>query len=361
MKVSVIVPFAANLKNLEQVLAAVSLSASVDEILIAADGAREDCREIAARVGATTLEIDGPSGPARARNIAAQAARGDVLIFIDADVVVEAGALDRMVALLAERPDVDAVFGAYDDAPAAPSFASQYKNLLHAFVHSTSAGPAHTFWAGFGAVRRRAFFYVGGFDERFARPSVEDIDLGYRLTVAGFNLELVPSLRGKHLKVWTLGSMLHSDVIDRGVPWTQLLLRYGRFEGHLNVGHSQMACVALAYLLVALGALGDTNAATLAAATPLSATLVALGWPVYRHFLRIRGLAFALKVVPVHLVGHLLNGIAFSLGVLCYVGGQLGVGSRAHVLPADAWHPRAPVPTRASRLEPNPGTTLDLS
>src|SRR5262249_55051857 len=128
------------------------------------------------------------AGPASARNAGARRARRDVLVFVDADVVIAPGSLERLARMFDERPSVAAIFGAYDEQPADPGFISQYKNLAHSFVHQASAGKAETFWAGFGAVRRDAFFAVGGFDERFTRPSVEDIDLGYRLTRARYEV-----------------------------------------------------------------------------------------------------------------------------------------------------------------------------
>ncbi|NJR31347.1 glycosyltransferase [bacterium] len=133
----------------------------------------------------------------------ADVATGDILVFIDADVVASVGDLARVAEILEQQPDIAAVFGAYDDAPGHPGFMSQYKNLAHSFIHRTSSTVAQTFWAGFGAVRRDAFLSVGGFDERFERPSVEDIDLGYRLNAAGFRLMLDSTLRCCHLKRWT--------------------------------------------------------------------------------------------------------------------------------------------------------------
>ncbi len=52
-------------------------------------------------------------------------------------------------------PGLAALFGSYDDSPAAPGLVSQYRNLLHHFVHQQGAflddtRPAHTFWTGCG-------------------------------------------------------------------------------------------------------------------------------------------------------------------------------------------------------------------
>ena len=98
-------------------------------------------------------------------------------------------------------PTLTAVFGSYDDAPAEPGVVSQFRNLLHHHVHQQGAGEATTFWAGLGAVRADAFRAAGGFDaERYPLPSVEDIDLGTRLSRNGGRILLDPLIQGTHLK-----------------------------------------------------------------------------------------------------------------------------------------------------------------
>ena len=82
-------------------------------------------------------------------------------------------------------PGLVAVFGSYDDDPPADGAVSTFRNLLHHHVHQAAAGPASTFWAGLGALRRDAFLASGGFDERrYPASSVEDIELGMRLSAA---------------------------------------------------------------------------------------------------------------------------------------------------------------------------------
>jgi cellulose synthase/poly-beta-1,6-N-acetylglucosamine synthase-like glycosyltransferase len=245
--------------------------------------------------------------------------------------------LGRLLQFLDDDPGASAVFGAYDDTPGDPGFVSQYKNLAHAFIHRKAGGVAQTFWAGFGAVRRAAFDAVGGFDERFAAPSVEDIDLGYRLTIAGYRVMLEPWLTACHLKRWTVRGMITSDVRDRGIPWTQLMLRYGRLNSNLNVKNSSRLCVVLAYLTLAAIALAIIDVRALLVVPVCVAALFFLDRHYYMYFLRERGLWFGLRVFPLHFLYHLYNGISFATGSFLFLlNRRLGVRLTG-ALPADAW------------------------
>jgi GT2 family glycosyltransferase len=316
---SVIIPFHRNLSHLERCLAALDASPGWSETVIVADGAIDDCHALAATHGARVVAIPGPNGPAVARNIGAAAAIGDVFVFIDADVVVAPDAMGRLARLMAMRPDLDAVFGAYDEEPAEKNFVSQYKNLAHAYIHRSAKTVAHTFWAGFGAVRREAFESLGGFDERFTRPCVEDIELGYRMSAAGYHVELHRELLGCHLKRWTVRSLIASDVLDRGIPWTQLILGFDRFSNDLNVRTAYRACVVLAYVLLMIALYAMVWPPVLMAAPPLIASLVYLSRSYYGYFLQHRGVWFALRVLPLHYLYHLYNGVSFATGIAIHL------------------------------------------
>ena len=179
---------------------------------------------------AIRLAADGPeelivvrdadrTGPAAARNAGAREASGDVLVFVDADIEIHPGRVQPDPSRFSADPGLAALFGSYDDSPEAEGVVSVFRNLLHHHVHHAAAGPATTFWGGIGAVRRDAFERVGGFDqERFAEPSVEDIELGMRLTAAGAHIVLDPAVQGKHLKRWTLDQMIRTDLFGAGSP-----------------------------------------------------------------------------------------------------------------------------------------------
>jgi GT2 family glycosyltransferase len=346
LRITAIVPFHSNAGHLEQCLVAIRRSMPEAGIIVVADGAVEDCRVIAHTCQARVLEIGGPRGPAVARNRGASRADADLLVFVDADVVVAPDAIQGMCDLLDTSPDVSAVFGAYDLAPSERNFMSQFKNLSHAYVHETGRPDAQTFWAGLGAIRAPVFRMVGGFDERFRRPSIEDIDLGYRIVAAGGHIRLDPRFRGTHLKRWTLRSCIVTDLRARGIPWTQLLLRRESVPDDLNTRHELRlsvvaACAALASLLMLAVTPWGAAGVVLAAGT-----LVALNLDYYRWFTRHRGPVFAARVVAVHLIHHLCNALSILIGTTLHLAGRAGLRLPG-ALPSSAWKPDTSVDAHA--------------
>src|SRR5262249_51640804 len=158
------------------------------------------------------------------------------------------------------------------------------------------------------------FAAVGGFDERFRSPSVEDIDLGYRMRAASFRIVLDPLIQGKHLKRWTFRSSVISDLRDRGIPWTQLLIRYKGLRDDLNVTFAYRACVVVAYLLVMSLIVALRWPIWSAAVVAEVCALWLLDWRYYRFLAQRRGISFAVAWFPFHVLHHLCNGISFVAG-----------------------------------------------
>ncbi len=317
MTISAIIPaFEARAYVGECLRALVAASPDVDEIVVVDDASTDDTAAVAAAAGARVVRRERNGGPAAARNAGAAAARGDVLWFVDADVVVAPDAPARVARLLATRPDVAAVFGSYDTRPRATGVVSQYRNLLHHYVHQQAATEASTFWAGCGAVRRAAFESVGGFDTSAAWHFIEDIELGYRLHAGGHRIVLDKDLRATHLKRWTLAGVLRTDTFFRAAPWTRLIRRTTTAPADLNLGGTQRASVAAAGLATACAGLAILHRAFAVAAVVLLLALVVLNRPLYRFLQRERGLAFTLAAVPLHVLYFLCCGAGFVWGCL---------------------------------------------
>src|SRR3954451_23612723 len=155
-KISVIVPVYNGAAYLRSCLENLKNSAVAPwECLVVDDGSTDDSAAVAREFGAKVLSTGGRSGPAKARNIAAQHAEGDILYFIDSDVCVHVDTIGRVAMHFSEDPALDALIGSYDDSPKCRDFLAQYKNLMHCFVHQTGQREACTFWSGCGAIRKQ--------------------------------------------------------------------------------------------------------------------------------------------------------------------------------------------------------------
>jgi glycosyltransferase involved in cell wall biosynthesis len=314
--ISVIIPVYNGAAYLNSCLQAVAASDYRSyECIVVDDGSTDGGRSIAAQFPMFVRVVhlaEGPRGPAYARNHGAEAARGAILFFLDADIVLSSGALRRFASLFQERTDVAAVFGSYDSRPAAAGVVSRYRNLLHHFVHQNGNREASTFWAGCGAIRRSVFHAIGGFDEkRFRRPSIEDIELGYRLRQSGYRILLEKGLQGTHLKSWNLYSLIRTDISCRAMPWSRLILETKKLPNDLNLKFGQrvsFALVALACLFV-LSSIVQPSLLVGSAAALIAVAII--NRRLYAFFIRQGGIWFALVCFGLHVVYYFYSGLTY--------------------------------------------------
>ncbi|MGQ0539526.1 MAG: glycosyltransferase [Gemmatimonadaceae bacterium] len=291
------------------------------ELIVVDDASLDDTADIAARYADTVVRLPGkPHGPAYARNRGFEVARGEIVVFFDSDVVVHPDTLSGLVQVLESQPDVGAVFGAYDTNPRAQGIVSQYRNLLHHYVHTHNPGDVETFWAGAGAIRRQVFEEAGMYDEwHYARPQIEDIELGARVRSLGCRILLAPHLQVTHLKRWTFREVVRTDLRDRGIPWARLLAQRGATmkTNTLNVRGVERLNTVLVWLaaLTLVAAAVFTRVRLVALGVGLVIPVLALNWPLWRYMWKLRGIGFVLAIMPMHLLYYLLNGISFGMGL----------------------------------------------
>lgn len=319
---SVIIPVCRGGANFVKCLSSATAAIQKDdEIIVVADGEGDGSWRTAQQMGVRVVKLPAKSGPARARNAGAEASEANILFFVDGDVIIPPDSIDRIRSIFDTEKDLAALIGSYDEEPGEANFHSQYKNLFHHYVHQHGRAEASTFWGACGAIRREVFLRAGGFDPTYERPSIEDIELGYRLKAASQKIRLLHDLQVKHLKRWNAYSLVETDVFDRAAPWTELIWerlirRRPHFRHDLNLGVSFRLSLITSFLFLAalVGTLFTRWAVPFVFL--FGFLFVLLQVPFFSFFSTKRGLSFALRALAWRFGYDIYSGFGFCYGSL---------------------------------------------
>ncbi len=339
--ITVIVPVYNAGYDLKRCLESLSVAGQqASDIILVDDASTDGAAEACAReYGTRYHRFDtGPNGPAKARNLGARLSpETDAYLFIDSDVSIAPETINQFRQVLTDSPDVAAVFGSYDEYPSARGWISQYKNLLHHYMHQIGNPEASTFWSGCGIVRRTVFETMNGFDEHFGAASIEDVELGLRMKDAGCRILLCRDIRACHHKNWTLKSWLATDIFARALPWSRLIIeRDVGVPDTLNLGYRERVSAvfalgfftSLALCLETLLRSGNTSSPLVFVFSALFCALVFAGLQcrLLVFFRQRLGWCFMLAAAFMHSIYYVYSSVVF-------VGVKLHVLARQFVAP----------------------------
>ena len=129
-----------------------------------------------------------PKGASTCRNIGAENAKGDYLIFLDSDDLLEPFCLEQRIAVMATDPDLDfAVFPLKVFVRRKNYVCKNFDNGKDPLINFLSK---KSYWAIMCPIWKRQFFSViGGFNDKF--PRYQDIEIHIRaLTQTGVQYKL---------------------------------------------------------------------------------------------------------------------------------------------------------------------------
>lgn len=199
--ISVIIPALNEEKFIAGLLSSLSTQHSRDFEVIVVDGRSKDktvevARRFASKLPSLSVIVADHASLPFQRNIGADAAQGQWLVFIDADVVLYSYSLERLHAYLRAS---DSSFVTSWFSPDSEDINDVRLTLFAIFFYELSKNLKRAISPGpFTVVQRDAFDIVGGYDVE--HPFLEDQDFSQRMAKAGYTLSIVR----ESLYIWSL-------------------------------------------------------------------------------------------------------------------------------------------------------------
>lgn len=154
------------------------------EVIVVDDASTDDTVEVCSRYPVTIIRLDENRGPSYCRNLGVRSSRGDVIFFLDSDVTFGPGLLGRMAGILEGDPGLSGVGTISGPDPLNPGFYPRYFALQRYLLYGSLAGNNRyrdVICTRCGLLKRPVFDEVGGFDESYRKPSIEDYDFSVRM------------------------------------------------------------------------------------------------------------------------------------------------------------------------------------
>lgn len=173
----------------------------------------------------TVVEMKERNGPAAARNLGVTYSKTDFLLFLDSDVMLPKETILRLKRFYDDG--FCAGIALYAANPPLKTLSGRYKNSYMRFSYrqvAATGGTVPAFLTSAATCFRKTFIDIGGFDENYKKPSVEDADFGYKLRQSGVKINVIPELEISHLHHYSVYELLRTAFF-RGAAVTRLSLR----------------------------------------------------------------------------------------------------------------------------------------
>ncbi|HSV44012.1 MAG TPA: glycosyltransferase family 2 protein [Candidatus Bathyarchaeia archaeon] len=224
LTISIIIPVRNEIRQLTECLHAIAASSlRPRQIIVTDDASAPPISQDMIGPGIELLRFNIPCGPSCARNRGARKATGDILLFIDADILIKPDTLFKIQHCF-KQPRTQAVIGVFDPAQQYPNFFSDYKNLWMNYTYQQASSPAGLFFTSIAAIRKDIFMTTAGFDEHYTTPNTEDTAFGNVLLNSGITPMVIPDITVSHQKVYSFLSLLKTD-IQRSCSLLKIRLR----------------------------------------------------------------------------------------------------------------------------------------
>ncbi len=322
--ISIIMPVYNGASFIEQALRGIRNSSFQDYELIIIDDCSTDSTSDIIKKYKPHIHIrnDKNQGPFVSRNIGVEHARGKIIVFTDADIEFKKDTLQKICYSMVNG-DTLCLIGLYTLATLHKNIATVYKNSWIRYSYLTSPDNASWFFTAIGAVDRDVWDRHEGFHSSFNNDQGGDLAFGKRLVNNGISIKLDKTLEVKHLKKFSLVSLLRND-FRRAYAYTHLL-GYVRNsvttvarKGFSNIYPRFLIATLLSGLMLLCFVLGCVSYVSLIPAGILFFMFLFVKRGFLRYLATNISVIFSLACIPVMLLDHLACGFGVAWGLATY-------------------------------------------
>lgn len=297
------------------------------ELIVVDDGSKDDSHEIALQYSDKAYKMPVNQGRSFARNIAARLAKGQILVFIDSDVLILKHSLSLIHNRFQQRKDISALTGLLSKEHFNKDFFSQYKNLYMNYIFSKLPDQVSFLYGSVHAILTESFMPFGD-----VVKIADDTALGQTLNAIGKKIGFAKDLEVIHLKKYNLLSIIKNDFIipyDMGIIFVRFKVwkQFGKFNcGVIHSPREQLAALLLAFTILAQVAVAVRHSVMLLYLPIPVAAWIFLNTHFFDFLYRQRGFAFAAKSVFFTFFDQLvmLAGACTGIAMGCLL--QIGLG-----------------------------------
>jgi glycosyltransferase involved in cell wall biosynthesis len=319
-KITVVIPVHNRVETLVEALKAIYKSTYPHfEVIVFDDASTDNIREAVKDFNCIYLRSEKQSGPSVGRNAGAKQATGDIILYIDGDVLVPPDALHKVNEQITENK-YDGVVGTFTSDIRFKNYASNYKNLFVKYVFSKMPPVNGLIYTSLMGVKKAALEEIGGFDENDHIYPCEDHELGLRLT-RKYRIFLQRDLEIEHVRHYDIISLLKKDfVVSLRIIRTHLRFRKikARDKKNLPTLRSFNASVGLSGLLLLFAVLSAVGPFFALAAAALALAILLLNGPFLFFLLKKKGFLFFLETCFFIYLEFFFYGFGTLTGIIGY-------------------------------------------
>ncbi len=227
--ISIVIPTYNSEKFMPHLLESIFKNGIEDmEVILVDDCSTDSTIELAKKYPLKIIQLEKNVGPSRARNRGVKEARGDIIFFLDADVIVMNGTIREVKDYFEQNPSAQCVIGICATEPLNKGFVPRYMALFE-YIHliGTRDNKVSVFAPRCGAIKKSFFENIGGYNEAYKGADVEDFELARRINKTD-SIILNRNMIVKHQFSDFKQSV--RNYFKRAVMWVHLFFREKRLD-----------------------------------------------------------------------------------------------------------------------------------